>query len=256
MRETILQKLAEIEEREQVTILHAVESGSRAWGFPSPDSDYDVRFIYVRPWQDYLRLEGRRDVSELPISDLLDVNGWDLDKTLKLLYRSNPTLFEWFSSPIVYRSTPFAEKFIPFMQPYFSTKRGLWHYLSMAKSNYHEFLKGNHLVKLKKYFYVLRPILACRWIMHRNTPPPMNFSDLAATELPPSLRPIVTDLLTQKINAPEIKLIPPIQELNTYLEASIEAIKAEIQNLPNAPAPDWGDLNALFLSEVQSPQKG
>ena len=256
MQALIQQTLTALEAREHIRILLAAESGSRAWGFPSPDSDYDVRFIYVRPWQDYLRLEGRRDVIELPISDLLDVNGWDLDKTLKLLYRSNPTLFEWFSSPIVYRSTPFAEKFIPFMQPYFSTKRGLWHYLSMAKSNSHEFLKGNHLVKLKKYFYVLRPILACRWIMHRNTPPPMNFSDLAATELPPSLRPIVTDLLTQKINAPEIKLIPPIQELNTYLEASIEAIKAEIQNLPNAPAPDWGDLNALFLSEVQSPQKG
>ena len=152
MQALIQQTLTALEAREHIRILLAAESGSRAWGFPSPDSDYDVRFIYVRPWQDYLRLEGRRDVIELPISDLLDVNGWDLDKTLKLLYRSNPTLFEWFSSPIVYRSTPFAEKFIPFMQPYFSTKRGLWHYLSMAKYNYHVFLKGNLLVKLNKYF--------------------------------------------------------------------------------------------------------
>lgn len=111
MRETILSKLDEIENRENVKILLAVESGSRAWGFASPDSDYDVRFIYVRPKEDYLRLEKTRDVIELPIEGELDINGWDLDKTLRLLRASNPTLFEWFSSPIVYRETAFAQEF-------------------------------------------------------------------------------------------------------------------------------------------------
>lgn len=250
MRALIQQTLADLEARENVRVLLAAESGSRAWGFPSPDSDYDVRFLYVRPWQDYLRLEGRRDVIELPNSDLLDVSGWDLDKTLKLLYRSNPTLFEWFSSPIVYRTSSFAEKFVPFMQPYFSTKRGLWHYLSMAEGNYHEFLKGFGQVKLKKYFYVLRPVLACRWIIERSAPPPMCFSDLVTAELDPALRPVVEELLAQKMNAPEIKRIPAIQELNAYLEDSIADVKNQVRRMPDAPVPDWGELNALFLSEV------
>lgn len=123
MRETILYKLNELEKKENVRILLAVESGSRAWGFASPDSDYDVRFIYVRPKAEYLRLEKTRDVIELPIEGALDINGWDLDKTLRLLHGSNPTLFEWFSSPIVYRETPFAEEFRAVMQKYFCSKR-------------------------------------------------------------------------------------------------------------------------------------
>ena len=102
MRELIISKLKQIEKDYNVRVLLAVESGSRAWGFASPDSDYDVRFIYVRPETEYLRLEAVRDVIELPVNDELDINGWDLQKTLRLLYRSNPTLFEWFSSPIVY----------------------------------------------------------------------------------------------------------------------------------------------------------
>ena len=111
MEKLICSKLHEIEKENNVKILLAVESGSRAWGFASPDSDYDVRFIYVRPKDDYLRLENVRDVIELPIDDVLDINGWDLQKTLRLLYKSNPTLFEWFSSPIVYLETDFADRF-------------------------------------------------------------------------------------------------------------------------------------------------
>ena len=111
MNDLVVQKLHEIEQTEQIKILLAVESGSRAWGFDSPDSDYDVRFIYVRPRNEYLKLNKNRDVIELPINDLLDINGWDLDKTLTLLYKSNPTLFEWFSSPIVYLDTDFTVRF-------------------------------------------------------------------------------------------------------------------------------------------------
>lgn len=96
MRKVIIEKLQQIEKQENVRILHAVESGSRAWGFESPDSDFDVRFIYVRPRDYYLKLEQTRDVLEFPINDLLDVNGWDLQKALRLLHRSNPSVFEWF----------------------------------------------------------------------------------------------------------------------------------------------------------------
>ena len=100
-----------------------MESGSRAWGFASPDSDDDVRFIYVRPKVEYLRLDTVRDVIEVPINKVLDINGWDLQKALRLLYKSNPTLFEWFSSPIVYMETEFADEFRAMMMEYFSSKR-------------------------------------------------------------------------------------------------------------------------------------
>ncbi len=105
MEELIKSKLKEIEEKENIKILHCVESGSRAWGFASPDSDYDVRFIYVRPKEFYLRLDKTREVIEWQLDDTLDINGWDVSKALSLLYKSNPTLFEWNSSPIVYNCT-------------------------------------------------------------------------------------------------------------------------------------------------------
>ena len=250
MRETILSKLNEIENREKMKILLAVESGSRAWGFASPDSDYDVRFIYVRPKEDYLRLEKTRDVIELPIEGELDINGWDLDKTLRLLRASNPTLFEWFSSPIVYRETAFAQEFRSFMQRYFSSKRGLSHYLSMASSNYREYLKGD-TVKAKKYFYVLRPVLACRWILDKGTPPPMLFSELMDEELDSAILPDVNRLLDLKMNAPEIKTIPKIDSINRYLDSSIEEVRSRIVQLQEDTNHGWEELDQLFLSQLE-----
>ena len=250
MRETILYKLNELEKKENVRILLAVESGSRAWGFASPDSDYDVRFIYVRTMEDYLRLEKFRDVIELPIEGDLDINGWDLDKTLRLLHASNPTLFEWFSSPIVYRETAFADEFRAVMLKYFSSKRGLSHYLSMASSNYCEYLKGE-MIKAKKYFYVLRPVLACKWILDKGTPPPVLFSELVEAELGPALLPDLSRLLNLKMNAPEIKAIPKIESINRYLDSSIEEVHSRIVQLPEDADQGWEELNRLFLSQIQ-----
>lgn len=247
MEGLIKEKLNEIEHRENCRILLAVESGSRAWGFASPDSDYDVRFIYVRPKENYLRLEQVRDVIELPINDELDINGWDVSKALKLLHKSNPTVFEWFSSPIVYKTTDFAERFKPIMLRYFSSKSGLWHYLHMAEGNYREYLKSD-MVKAKKYFYVLRPILACRWILEKGTPPPMLFSELMESQLPDYLEETVRDLLELKVNSPEIKLIPRIDILNDYMDRSITEVKEQIEQLPKETAHGWKELDELFLS--------
>lgn len=253
MRALILEKLKEIEETEDVRILHAVESGSRAWGFPSPDSDYDVRFIYVHKPEFYLKLEKTRDVIELPINDMLDINGWDLDKTLRLLHGSNPTLFEWMSSPIVYRQTDFLKQISPIMDQYFSCKSGLHHYLSMAEGNYREYLKGE-TVRAKKYFYVLRPILACKWILEKQTKPPMLFHELVSSQLEPELRPAVERLLDLKMNAPEIKEIPRVDEINQYLDRTIEEVRAAIDRCPMEHKPDWQPLNELFLETIYLPQ--
>lgn len=249
MRDLIIQKLKEIEQTENIRILHAVESGSRAWGFPSPDSDYDVRFIYVRPPEFYLRLEKTRDVIELPINDMLDINGWDLNKALRLLHSSNPTLFEWMSSPVIYHQTEFIDQLQPIMGQYFSCKSGLYHYLSMAERNCKEFLLGD-MVKVKKYFYVLRPILACKWILHTSSKPPMLFSELADAELDDSLKPAINKLLDLKMNAPEIKEIPRVPEVNDYIYRAIEDLKFEIAAFPAEPRADWAPLNQLFLQTL------
>ncbi len=249
MREKIQEQLRRIEEAENIKILLAVESGSRAWGFASPDSDYDVRFIYIRRLEDYLRLDAIRDVIELPINDVLDINGWDLQKTLRLLHKSNPTLFEWFSSPIVYQKTEFADKFRDLMMHYFSSKKTLYHYVSMAEGNYREYLKGD-LVRAKKYFYVLRPVLACQWILDWGTPPPMLFSELLKAELPVELIDVVNQLLELKMNSPEVKLVKRISEINEYLDESIPSIKRAVRLLEDSLTPDWNELNQLFLQEL------
>lgn len=250
MKELIQEKLREIEQHEECRILLAVESGSRAWGFASPDSDYDVRFIYVRPEKAYLRLDRTRDVIEVPINDELDINGWDIDKTLRLLHKSNPTVFEWFSSPIIYQTSAFADQFRPIMQKYFSSKAGLWHYLHMAEGNYRDYLRGE-MVRAKKYFYVLRPILACKWILEKGTPPPMLFTDLVKSELPDDLSETVCQLLDLKMNSPEIKEIPRIDQLNRYLDTGIVSVKEQIEKLPDTPVQDWNELNELFFSVLE-----
>ena len=249
MYDLIVQKLKEIEQKENIRILHAVESGSRAWGFASPDSDYDVRFLYIRRPEFYVRLDKTRDVVELPINDLLDINGWDLNKTLRLLHSSNPTLFEWMNSPVVYRETGFADRLGPYLDQYFDCQKGLWHYLGTAERNYKDFLKGD-LVKAKKYFYVMRPVLACKWILRTQTRPPMLFSQLMEAELEEELRPEVERLLDLKINSPEIKMIPRVDAINGYLERSIAQIRDEIARLPAPEHSDWAPLNELFLSEL------
>lgn len=247
MRNTVISKLKEIEERENIKILHCVESGSRAWGFASPDSDYDVRFIYVRPKEFYLRLDKTRDVIEWQLDDTLDINGWDIQKALTLLHNSNPTLFEWNSSPIIYKTTDEWQKIAAVINRYFVAKSGLYHYLSTAKSNYREYLKGE-TVRLKKYFYVLRPLLACKWILAEGTPPPMLFSTLMDKYLDEELKPDVERLLEMKINSPEIGEGKRFNRVNDYLDRNIEEIEKRITELPCEESRDWDELNMIFLS--------
>ena len=251
MKDIIISKLRELEEKENISILLAVESGSRAWGFESPDSDYDVRFIYVRQLEDYLRLDEPRDVIELPIEGDLDINGWDLKKALKLLYKSNPTLAEWLTSPVVYLKTDYGDRLKELAYMYYIKKGALYHYVSMAESNYREFLTKGDEVKLKKYFYVLRPVLACRFIMERWSIPPMRFEKLVEMELTEELRPEVQRLLDLKVNSPEVKTIPRVDVLNDYLETSIAGIKALIAEYPEEEYGDWEALDWFFRAVLR-----
>lgn len=239
--------LKEIEKCEDIKILYCVESGSRAWGFASPDSDYDVRFIYIRPRDFYLRLDNTRDVIEWQLDETFDINGWDVRKALILLHKSNPTLFEWNSSPIVYRTTEEWQKISAIINRYFVAKSGLYHYLSTAKGNYREYLTGR-TVRLKKYFYVLRPVLACKWILSEGTPPPMLFRTLMDKYLDEDLKPDVERLLSMKINTPEIGEGERFDRVNDYLVYNIEKIEGIIRGMPAGDTQGWNELNEVFMS--------
>src|SRR5512142_2332885 len=145
------QALDQIEAEHDVKVLFACESGSRGWGFASPDSDYDVRFVYVHrlPW--YLTIEAQRDVIELPISDELDVSGWELRKALQLLHKSNPTLLEWLDSPVCYLEDGAAIKRLrELAAEFYSPHKARNHYRAMAMKNFRGYLQGEE-VRLKKY---------------------------------------------------------------------------------------------------------
>ncbi len=251
MEKEIIAKLNEIEKTEGVRILYAAESGSRAWGFASADSDYDVRFVYARPLDDYLTVEERRDVIEYTPDEVFDVNGWDIKKTLKLLYASNPILFEWNNSPIVYRTSPEWDKVKEIINDYFRSKKGLYHYVNMAKNNNREFLRDRTEVKLKKYFYVLRPILACNWILKNNTPPPMLFTDLIAAQENLPVADEIAALLVRKINSDEPSLIAPVAAINDYIEEELKVIEEKIAGLSDDPRHDTDALNKLFVSIIK-----
>lgn len=243
------QKIKEIEQTYGVEILWAVESGSRAWGFESPDSDFDIRFIYKRKPQDYLQLTQSRDVIELPIDDTWDINGWDLDKALRLLAKSNPTLFEWLQSPIIYFSSKFQEDMTPLLERHFSEKRMMHHYLSTAKLHLSKYLSDD-TVRPKKYFYALRPVLACQWIQKHHTIPPVPFNNLVTDCLPAELHDSVNQLLDIKKAHSEAAQIPPIPDIHTFLEQSIQEIETYLQNLETSQKPDWQALNRFFLDEI------
>ena len=247
MRNTILNRLTEIERKENVRILYAAESGSRAWGFASPDSDYDVRFIYVRRPEDYIRVLPLRDVIEWEISDTLDISGWDIQKAFRLLLKSNPTLFEWSNSPVIYQTTPEWESVKRIISSYFSSRNGVYHYLHMAQGNYREYLQAKQ-VKLKKYLYVIRPILACRWILRTGTPPPMEFDSLVQSDLDPALLPEIRALLQRKKKTSELGLVPRIDPLNDYIEAQLTELQDAAASLPEETRNSIDVLNRLLQS--------
>ena len=247
-REVIIGELKKIEEQENVRIIMAIESGSRAWGFESPDSDYDVRFIYARKPEDYLKLEGVRDVIEWKLDDVLDINGWDIKKALQLLHKSNPTVFEWCATPIVYYDSDEFKKLKEILPQYFSRKKSLYHYWHMAETNYREYLKGDE-VRIKKYFYVLRPLLAAKWILDKKVAPPMLFDDLVEAELEDDLKEEVEKLLAVKKTLPEMGMAPKVQVLNDYIDKMLPEIKTAAEKIEGNVA-EWDALNELFCEMV------
>jgi predicted nucleotidyltransferase len=231
MQTRIAAALAALEAEHNIRILYACESGSRAWGFPSPDSDYDVRFIYVHALDWYLGLDEGPDTLNFPVDDELDLAGWELRKTLRLLRGSNAALFEWLQSPIVYHEAPgFRAQLAPLLPQAFNLKAGLHHYLGQLRRGVEEDLVGEE-VRLKRLFYALRSALAARWIREKHTLPPMEFAPLRALLLA-ELQDVVGELLAQKAHSNEKTTVARPAALVEFLAAEYAAGQAARAGLP------------------------
>jgi uncharacterized protein len=250
VRATIMARLRELEARHGVTVLYACESGSRGWGFASPDSDYDVRFLYVNRLAWYLTVLPGRDVIEQPIHADLDISGWDLRKALGLLLQSNPVLIEWLRSPIVYVEEAAAmERLRELAGRCFSPLRGYHHYVAMARKNFRGYLQGDE-VRYKKYLYVLRPLLAARWIREQRGLPPMRFAELAQASLhDPALVDEVNRLLEVKMRAGEAATSARWPGLHRFIEE--ELVVAEANPPQEHVKQATGELDAFLFDCVR-----
>ncbi|PPD43796.1 MAG: hypothetical protein CTY16_12735 [Methylobacter sp.] len=245
--------LAALAAEHQVKIVYACESGSRAWGFPSPDSDYDVRFIYVHPKTWYLALEEGRDVIDLPIVDsvvgLLDFGGWDVRKTLRLARKSNPVIWEWLQSPKIYQGFDIGHKLSlrDKLDPFYSPITACHHYLSLARGTMEREL-GDPTVKIKKYFYMLRPLLAAAWIERYREVPPMELTPLLALlDGQPAIKASIDDLLKRKQVTDEQVPIARITVIDDFLAKELARLQESAKQLP-AAAGDPAVLDGLFLA--------
>ncbi len=251
MRGLIGQELERIAREEQVTILLAVESGSRAWGFHSFDSDYDVRFVYLRPADWHLRLDERRDVIERPVSGELDLSGWDLGKALRLALKSNAVLPEWLQSPIRYADEPEARGALAeFCRQALTRRPVTWHYISLAERQASR-MRLDGRVRLKRYFYVLRPVLALRWMrLHDSAMPPMNLWDLiAATDLPAGVVDYIRGLVAAKLDSGEMGWADATHpQADDLIDAELGAAQDWLAGEHDRQRPDlWAEANALHI---------
>lgn len=248
MQLVIKAHLEEIEKNHGVQILFACESGSRAWGFPSPDSDYDVRFVYQHPLEWYLGIFEHRDVIELPINAELDISGFDLRKTLRLLTKHNSVLFEWMQSPIFYsKNEIFMTEFIEKASLWFSPIASMHHYLSSAKKYYEEIQEEQ--VKLKKIFYCLRCTLAASWISSYQTIPPMEIKKLLVILKDKTLLEHIFDLINIKAVHGESYIHPYDQKLQKYLKETIDTCDSKAPSLPGSKR-NSEELNSFFSKRV------
>ncbi len=254
-RNLIETRLASIEAEHQVNIIYACESGSRAWGFPSPDSDYDVRFIYVHPMEWYLKLDEDRDVIDLPIEDtpvgLLDIGGWDLRKTLRLLGKANPIVWEWLQSPICYQAeqTQAFRELRNVLDPFYSPVTACHHYLSICRNTMDQALTGPS-VKIKKYFYMLRPLLAAAWIERYHSIPPMELMLLLPIlDDQPEIKNAIVGLQERKQHIDEQVPIPHIVMIDDYLGSELKRLQEAAKLLPVATG-DRAGLDRLFQKYV------
>lgn len=248
MKEKILLKLKDIESRYDVRVLLAVESGSRAWGFASPDSDYDVRFVYVHKSDWYLSLQGGRDViEELDAAGILDISGWDLKKALTLMGRGNCAFVEWLASPIVYyKDEDFFLEINSLKDMYFRRLSAVYHY-------YHIAMKHNKRgYELKRFMYHIRGLLAARWAIEKGTYPPVPFMELVGAEVDDAvLKSELRELVRLKSQSKEYNKVIVNDVLIGYASELGECMAAWLENSPVEKTADFDKLDCFFIKTLR-----
>ena len=247
MKQEILNKLEEIERDNKIEILFAVESGSRAWGFASPDSDYDIRFVYKHHKDWYLNLWEQKDSIEFMTSADLDGSGWDVRKALKLLAKSNASFLGWLFSPIVYRANAgFLNEIKELAASNFNPVSGFYHYHNMNKG-FEETL-GSDKMTLKSFFYAIRTALCAKWVYEKHTIPPVFFKELYAL-IDSEYHRMLDDLILLKskhIEKSKEPVDPVLIALIKEMVVENEKVKNELIN--RKPSPE--DFNTLFLKTI------
>lgn len=242
LKDYIKEKLRAVEQLHRVRVLLAIESGSRAWGFPSLDSDYDVRFIYTHPVDHYVSIINHRDVIELPtihdttLDALFDLNGWDIRKTLQLALKSNPVLIEWLASPIVYIRDDHSVKLMSdFIQETVKFSSLIYHYQRIA---HNAWLRIQQAATVKLYCYALRASIVIRWINKHETTPPMDMNHLCnSMEFNHNFNFALQKLISTKLCSKEGDVIPRNQYFDEFIVAVLDrnAVRPTIirENLPD-----------------------
>lgn len=253
MKTTIQNKLRELEQLHNIKILYACETGSRAWGFPSPDSDYDVRIIYKHEVDWYLSLSDKKDTIEFMSEDReLDITGWDIKKCLKLMWKSNASVFERLQSPIVYKEENNVSTLLTeYANKCFAPIATMHHYLGMAKNCFLE-IEDYEEIKLKKLFYSLRASLACKWIRDKNSIPPLEFITMVhELKFDENLKERIKALITIKLTKDESYIHQAEYDLNTFIKHELELAEKVFPTLAGREEKDV-DLDTLFKQVVKT----
>lgn len=261
VRDEILHELDKIEKEHKIKIIYAVESGSRAWGFPSKDSDWDVRFIYVHDKDWYLSIDNatKKDSIEVMLPGELDFSGWELRKALNLFRKCNPSLMEWLHSSIIYiKDDEIMKDIFDLIPKIFNAKSCMYHYLSMAKQNYKDYLMKDE-VKIKKYFYVLRPMLSCIYIEKYLKMPPIIYTELLEDEFVnnklkieyPELLTEIYNLLDRKLSSQELGLEPKNIIIHKFIEDMIKYYDDRTKTIDSCNLDVKESLDVLFRSIVK-----
>lgn len=246
--------LADLARQHECNILFAGESGSRAWGLPSPDSDYDVRFIYAHPLKWYLSIDDRRDTIETVFPDDIDITGWELRKSLRVFSTCSIPLNEQIQSPIVYSGVEsFQDRLKNLIPFYFNKKRAMHHYVKAAE----QALQGMDglSISVNRFFYIARPLLACQWIEAQGSMPPTEFkalleADFLTLALTNEMIEIA-QIKAEKIQREQREMVKLSKELVYWLTESARHHRDAIALLPTGnEMPSREPLNELFLDSI------
>ncbi|MEZ5299579.1 MAG: nucleotidyltransferase domain-containing protein [Verrucomicrobiales bacterium] len=249
----IRERLARVEEYSGVRLLFAAEAGSRAWGFASPDSDFDVRFVFARSPERYLSVRALDEQIGPIMEGDLDLAGWDLRKALRLLAKSNGPLLEWLGSPIRYAGDDrLVENWRALAAEVLCPRRLAAHYAGMANGAWQRCAEQGAAASAKRLLYAARALLAARWVATRAAIPPVRFADLVAGqagELPPGIPAALDQLAAAKRELAESDPAPPCAELRDFLRSETMAIAATVEAL-EPRAPDLDRVDAFFRESL------